>query len=472
MPTTTNIGSNGCPIARDLSPQLISTNTLKALGRETRKHPASQVQKLARNIERFGFVLPVVIDEQLRVIAGWGLVLAAQRLELPEVPAVTINNLCEAELRALRLSLNRLGEDSDWNQQELVLEFSEILELDADFELELSGFEMGETDLLLAGDIDDEDVLPVSDDGSAVVSQPGDAWQMGDHRIVCADALKSESYSTLLGDDQAQMVFTDPPYNVEVDGNVCGSGRVKHAEFAMASGEMSSAEFTEFLKTSLGLAAAHSSDGALHFVCMDWRHMSELQVAGEDTYSELKNLCIWSKTNGGMGSLYRSQHELVFVYKYGTAPHINNVQLGKHGRNRTNVWTYPGQSSFGGSGHSKLVLHPTVKPVALIADAIRDCSNRGGIILDPFGGSGTTLIAAERTGRKAKLIEYEPRYVDVTVKRWQALTGRKAINKKTGHTFDEVEQQAANKTGSKPASNKKNPPAVSTGESEGVRAES
>lgn len=453
---------------RDLASQPVEVKALSPLGRETRKHPATQIQKLARNLDRFGFVLPVVIDEKSRVIAGWGLVLAALRLELPEVPAVTISDLGEAELRALRLSLNRLGEDSDWNQQELVLEFSELLELDADFELELSGFEMGETDLLLASDTDDEDVIPVSDDGSAMVSQPGDVWKMGEHRIICGDALDPEAYGKLMGDDQAQMVFTDPPYNVEVDGNVCGSGHVKHAEFAMASGEMSSAEFTEFLKTSLGLAANHSSDGALHFVCMDWRHMSELQAAGGETYSEQKNLCIWSKTNGGMGSLYRSQHELVFVYKYGTAAHINNVQLGKHGRNRTNVWTYPGQSSFGGSGHSKLALHPTVKPVALIADAIRDCSNRSGIILDPFGGSGTTLIAAERTGRKARLIEFEPRYVDVTVRRWQALTGRKAINEKTGRDFDEVEQVAAGKAKSQPDRGKKQPqPACVAGRKSG-----
>ena len=421
---------------RDLAPKPVEVKALSPLGRETRKHPVGQIRKLARNLERFGFALPIVIDAHSRVIAGWGLVLAAQRLELPEVPAVIINDLSEAESRALRLSLNRLGEDSDWDQNELILEFSEILDLDVDFGMELTGFEMGEIDLMLAADNEaDEDDLPTVKDDAGTVSCAGDVWVLEGHRIICADALKPDSYEPLMAGERAQMVFTDPPYNVPVDGHVCGSGKVKHAEFAMASGEMSAEEFEAFLKTALEHAVAHTANGSIHFVCMDWRHMGELMSAGNSVYSELKNLCVWSKTNGGMGSLYRSQHELIFVFKVGKAKHVNNVELGRHGRYRTNVWTYPGQSTFGGLAHGKLDLHPTVKPVALVADAIRDCSKRGDIILDPFGGSGSTLIAAERTGRKARLIEFEPRYVDVTVERWQRLTGKSAVHSVTGQQF-------------------------------------
>jgi DNA modification methylase len=230
------------------------------------------------------------------------------------------------------------------------------------------------------------------------------------------------------------VVFADPPYNVRIDGNVSGLGATRHDDFAMASGEMSAAEFEAFLRTSLGLAVAHSVDGAIHFVCMDWRHQPELLAAASSLYNEQKNLCVWNKTNAGMGSLYRSKHEFVFVFKVGSGPHINNVELGRHGRNRTNVWDYPSQNAMGVT-KSKLSLHPTVKPVALVADAIRDCSNRNGIVLDPFGGAGTTLIAAEKTGRAARLIEVEPRYVDASVLRWQRLTGERAISLRTGGLF-------------------------------------
>ena len=248
--------------------------------------------------------------------------------------------------------------------------------------------------------------------------------------ITCSAATPCdpESYAQVLGDDKAEMMFADPPYNVPVEGHVSGLGAVKHGDFAMASGELSSAEFQTFLKTSLGLAATRSIDGAIHYVCMDWRHLRELTAAGDEVYSELKNLCVWNKSNAGMGSLYRSKHELIFVFKVGKKPHINNVALGKWGRHRTNVWDYVSQNTLNGTKKSKLSLHPTVKPVAMIADAIRDCSNRGGLILDPFGGAGTTLIAAERTGRRARVIELEPIFVDVTIERWQRLTGGTAVH--------------------------------------------
>jgi DNA modification methylase len=294
---------------------------------------------------------------------------------------------------------------------------------------------MGEIDGLLDGTgAEEEDEIPIADEDSEPVTRPADIWALGPHRILCADARDPTSYERLLGNDKAHLVFADPPYNVPIHGNVSGLGVVRHDEFAMASGEMSPSEFEKFLRVSLGQAAHHSVDGAIHFICMDWRHLYELLAATKEIYSEVKNLCVWNKTNAGMGSLYRSKHELVLVFKVGTAPHINNIGLGRHGRNRTNVWDYESQNILNGS-KSKLSLHPTVKPVALVADAIRDCSDRLGIVLDPFGGGGTTLIAAERTGRRARLIEISPRYVDVTVRRWQLLTGGRAVHAITGEQF-------------------------------------
>jgi len=406
------------------------------LGRETRKHPPQQVRKLAASLDRFGFVLPILIDPEQRVAAGWGLVLAARQLGLPEVPAVTLTDLSEAELRALRLALNRITEDSAWDTAALSIELSEILELAPDIGLELSGFEMGEIDALLDdGGIDEEDELPQVDADAAPVTRLGDLWVLGEHRVLCADAQQAESYARVLGTEKAEMVFADPPYNVAIDGHASGLGAVKHADFAMASGELSSAEFVSFLKTSLGHAACCSIDGAIHFVCMDWRHLREMLAAGEEVYTELKNLCVWNKSNAGMGSLYRSKHELVLVFKVGTAAHINNVALGRYGRHRTNVWDYVSQNALNGTSKSKLALHPTVKPVAMIADAIRDCSNRGGVILDPFGGAGTTLIAAERTGRRARVIELDPIFVDASIERWQRLTGGTALHADSGRPF-------------------------------------
>ena len=231
------------------------------------------------------------------------------------------------------------------------------------------------------------------------------------------------------------MVFTDPPYNVPIDGHVCGLGRVRHGEFVMASGEMDEEQFTSFLTTVLRNLAAHSQDGSVHYVCMDWRHMGELLAAGRAAYTELKNLCVWNKDNGGMGSFYRSKHELVFAFKNGTAPHINNFELGQNGRYRTNVWDYPGANSLKAERMEELRMHPTVKPLALVADAIRDCSHRGGLILDPFVGSGTTLMAAERTGREACVLELDPRYIDTIIQRWQAAGGEDAVHADSGETF-------------------------------------
>ena len=315
---------------------------------------------------------------------------------------------------------------SSWDVDALKLEFSDVLEISNNVDLSISGFEMGEIDVVLGAAIDEEDALPIVNEVDPPMTKLGDLWRLGDHRLLCGDALKAESYERLVGQERAQMIFTDPPWNIAIEDNVSGLGAVKHKDFAMACGEMTPTEFEAFLAASLGYAAAHSENGALHYVCMHWSKMKEMLAAAEGVYDELVNLCVWNKTNAGMGSLYRSKHELIFVYRNGRDRHLNNIALGRFGRHRSNVWDYPGQNIFNGTAKSKLKLHPTAKPVALVADAIQDASRRGGIILDPFGGAGSTLIAAEKAGRKARLIELEPRYVDATIKRWEALTGRRA----------------------------------------------
>jgi DNA modification methylase len=436
METQPMLRGNGYAISRNLNPNLVRIETLKPLGRETRKHPPAQIRKLQASVEQFGFVLPIVIDAAGRVIAGWALALAAKRLGLAEVPAVTLTDLDEANLRMLRLALNRLSEDARWDSEGLRLEFLDIMEISGEIDLRIAGFEMGEIDAAFEGSGgDEEDDLPALNETSTPVTKPGDLWFLGEHRILCADAAKPESYARLLGDGRAQMIFTDPPWNIPIAGHVSGLGSTKHGDFAMGCGEMSAEEFEDFLRTTLGHAARCSHDGSIHFVCMHWGKITELLAAAADLFTEMKNLCVWNKANAGMGSLYRSKHELIFVFKKGDAPHTNNIELGRFGRNRTNVWDYPSQNVLNGTTKSKLSLHPTAKPVALVADAIRDCSNRNDVILDPFGGAGTTLIAAEKTGRRARLIEMDPCYVDVTIKRWQNLTGRTAVRAHAGTPY-------------------------------------
>jgi DNA modification methylase len=269
-------------------------------------------------------------------------------------------------------------------------------------------------------------------------------WSLRKHRVLCANSLLESSYTRLMTGRRASIVFADPPFNVRIDGHATGKGRTKHREFAMASGEMTKRQFTTFLKKALGFLSRNSVPGSVHYICMDWRHIGELLGAGERIYSELLNCCVWVKSNGGMGSLYRSKYELVFIFKAGTARHQNHVLLGKHGRNRTNVWTYPSANSFGGQGEegNSLVQHPTKKPVAMIADALLDCSARGAIVLDNFLGSGSTLLAAERVGRICYGIELDPIYVDVAIRRWQRYTGEHAVDAATGKRFDELAQKA------------------------------
>nr|WP_281722042.1 DNA methyltransferase [Nitrosomonas nitrosa] len=404
-----------------------------------RTHSDKQISQIEASIRQFGFVNPVLVGDRNTIIAGHGRLAAAKQIGLIEVPTVALSHLSEAERKALVIADNRLAELAGWDDELLRLELRGLAELDLDFELEITGFETAELDALLSDPVqasDPDDQAPESECGPTV-TRLGDVWQIGAHRLVCGDARGPDVLNALLGDEHADLVFTDPPYNVRVDGHVCGSGAIKHREFAMASGEMSSAEFQDFLRQALQAAAIVSRDGAIHFVCMDWRHLGELIVAGRDVYTELKNLIAWVKTNAGMGSFYRSQHELILVFKVGKAAHTNTFGLGDRGRYRTNVWTYPGVNSFG-ANQKDLALHPTVKPVALVADAIKDVSRRGEIVLDIFGGSGSTLIAAERAGRRARLVEIDPVYCDVIVRRAGDRLGLSAELAATGQSFEEV----------------------------------
>ena len=355
---------------------------------------------------------------------------------------IRLEHLSDAEKRAYILADNLLAEKAGWDRDILAIELQGLLEQDLDFDVAITGFEMPEIDVLI-GELepksekrDPADFVP--DVQEAAITRLGDIWQIGPHRLICGDATCPETYARLLDGERAQMVFTDPPYNVPIEGHVSGLGAVKHREFAFASGEMSEAEFTAFLHSVFINLAAASIDGSIHFVAMDWRHMREVLAAGREAYTELKNLCVWSKTNGGMGSLYRSQHELFFVFKSGTAAHINNVELGKHGRYRTNVWTYAGANAFSKTRDDDLAMHPTVKPVALAMDAILDCSKRKGVILDAFAGSGTTMVAAHRTGRRGYAIELDPLYCDVIIRRMKKLSNLDAVHVPSGQTFTAI----------------------------------
>ena len=428
---------------------------LKLDPQNPRQHSSKQIRQLARSIAAFGFNVPVLVDAQSQVVAGHGRILAAQELGWHDVPTISLPHLTQAQTRAFMIADNRLTENSSWNKQLLGDQLKELAEVHLDFSLEATGFEMGEIDLLIEGvspvpeDNEDSADTLLTPTASPPVSELGDLWLLGPHRLYCGNALEAGAYQALLEETKAGMVFTDPPYNVPIAGHASGLGRTTHPDFFMASGEMTEAEFTTFLTHVFTRLARHTIDGALIFVCMDWRHIGELLAAGRAIFTELKNLCIWDKGTGGMGSLYRSQHEMVFVYKSGTASHQNNIQLGQFGRYRTNVWRYPGVNSFARAKDegNLLALHPTVKPVALVADAMLDASKRGDVILDAFLGSGTTLIAAERTGRVCCAMELEPAYVDTAIRRWQRWTGQQARHAVSGQLFDEREATKGGRDG-------------------------
>lgn len=410
---------------------------LKPSAGNPRTHSKKQLKQLERSIKEFGFINPVLIDATDRIVAGHGRIQAASSAGLAEVPTVSVAHLTAAQARAYLVADNKLAENAGWDMDLLKAELEE-LSFNLDFDITLTGFDTPDIDLIFPRkETRDEPVQPLNR-AEPAVSRVGDLWRIGDHTVLCGDSTDKAAYRTVMGNETAGLVFTDPPYNVPVAGHVSGLGQVAHAEFAMASGEMTEAEFTTFLQTVFRNLAAFSGNGSLHYICMDWRHMWEVMAAGREAYSELKNLCVWAKTNGGMGNLYRSRHELVFVYKNGTAPHVNNVELGRHGRNRTNVWEYAGANSFGASRQADLAMHPTVKPIELIADAIQDASRRGDVVLDAFGGSGTTLLAAEQMGRRGRAIEIDPYYVDLIVQRLEKATKQKAALAQGGDGFETV----------------------------------
>ncbi|RIJ20777.1 DNA methylase N-4 [Henriciella barbarensis] len=417
--------------------EYLNTTSLTPRPNNARTHSKKQVRQIAEAITKFGFTNPILIDEQNCILAGHGRVEAAKLLGMETVPCIRLDYMTEAEKRAYVIADNKLAMNAGWDEDLLAIELGALGEMDLDFDLEITGFDTAEIDLI----IDGVDQAPAADPKEEIVPpknsvarrcEPGDIWQLGRHRLMCTDARNPMTIRLLMAGTKADMIFTDPPYNVAIDGNVCGSGSVKHREFAMASGEMSKAEFTAFLKDTFKIQARYSVDGSIHFVCMDWRHMAEILSAGEEVYSELKNLITWVKDNGGMGTFYRSQHELIFAFKKGTASHINNFELGQHGRYRTNVWHYRGMNSAGANRADELAMHPTVKPVAMIADAIRDVAKRNGIVLDLFGGSGSTLLAAEKTGRRAYLAEIDPLYCDVILHRWESQANGEAERVRSG----------------------------------------
>jgi DNA modification methylase len=424
---------------RDIT--LLPVRNLRPNTRNARTHPKRQIKQITNSIQRFGWTYPILADENGTILAGHGRYLAALDLGLTRVPVMTVADLSEAEKRALALADNKVALNAGWDRELLARELGELADLlpECTLDLEITGFEAAEIDSLL-GDFLDPEHDPadeVSPPQKAAVTRPGDLWKLGPHRLLCGDAQSAMDVRRLMGTDAATMLITDPPYNVPIR-RVQGRGRIKHRNFTQGGGEFSPEEFTEFLQAVLSLAAENSVPGSIHFVFMDWRHMGELLAAGSAIYSELKNVIVWAKTTPAQGSFYRSQHELIYVFKNGDAPHINNFELGQHGRNRSNVWTYAGANTFRASRMDELAMHPTVKPVALVADAIKDCSRRGDIVLDLFMGSGTTVVAAERVGRCAYGLEIDPCYVDVAVRRWQTYTKRDAILLRTGKTFDEM----------------------------------
>jgi DNA modification methylase len=422
-----------------------SPNLLVANERNARTHSKHQIRQIGNSISQFGFTNPVLVDNKNTIIAGHGRVAAARLLGIDQVPTIRLEALTEDQIRAYVIADNRLAEMAGWDKSILAIELQHLVNLDSHLSLDaaVTGFEIPEIDVLLEEaketKPDTEDILEI-DEAALPITQTGDLWQLGKHRVLCANSLEPGSYKALLNSRSANVVFVDPPYNLIIDGNVAGHGAIRRREFMMASGEMDDAEFAAFLAQALALLARHSSSNSVHFVCMDWRHLGQLLAAGKQTYKSLLNVCVWVKDNGGLGSFYRSRHELVFVFQKGKGRFRNNIQLGRYGRYRSNVWQYPSTRvvSRRSEEGNLLTAHPTTKPVAMVVDALLDCSARGDIVLDSFLGSGTTLIAAERVGRICYGIEIDPLFVDVAIRRWQKHTGDFAIHTVTNKRFDEI----------------------------------
>jgi DNA modification methylase len=423
--------------------EMLPPDSLLPSPRNARTHSNKQIREIANSMSRFGVICPIVADVQGRIVVGHARAEAAKLLGLRTVPVIRITHLNETEIRAFMLADNKLATKAGWDTQILAFELRELEVVlpELDLDIGITGFDPGEVDSITFNFQENQknsgDQIPDLD-RDVIVAQTDDLFELGEHRLLVADARDGGAYVRLMHGKTAEMGFLDPPYNVRITGHAGGRGRTKHREFAFASGEMTSREFVEFLKETLSLCARYTIDGGINFVCMDWRHIGELSEAGAAVYDALKNICVWTKTTPGQGTLYRSAHEFVFVFKRGSAPHLNTVELGRHGRSRSNVWSYAGVNTFRAGRMDELKMHPTVKPVALIADAMRDVSRRGSIILDAFSGSGSTIMAAEQIGRRAYCIEIDPAYVDVAIRRWQRFTGKDAVLTSTRQTFDEL----------------------------------
>jgi DNA modification methylase len=419
--------------------------------RNARTHDKRQLKQIKDSITAFGFTNPLLVDEAGVLIAGHGRLSAAKSLGLETVPIIILEHLSETQKRALMLADNKIALNASWDMDLLANELADLSSMDLEFNLELTGFEVADIDFII-GEVEDRsagevETAPVPDECTPVITRRGDLWLLEKHRVLCGDARNPDDFKVLTGDGKAAMVFTDPPYNVPIAGHVSGKGRARHREFHEASGEMTRSEFTVFLDEVLTNTADSCRDGAISFVCMDWRHIGELLEAGQRAFDAYLNLCIWAKTNGGMGSLYRSQHELVFVFRKGKVQHRNNVQLGRFGRNRTNVWTYAGVNTFREGRMEEISAHPTAKPVAMVKDAILDVTKRGEVVLDPFLGGGTTVMAAEQSGRIAYAMDIDPAYIDVALRRWRKDTGEEPRRASDNRTLASLEMEQRKETG-------------------------
>jgi DNA modification methylase len=413
----------------------IRVDDLRRSSRRIRKADPAHIREVAASISALGFCAPVLIGRANEVLDGDIRVEAAKFLGLAAVPCVRIDHLTETEQKLLRLAVNRLAEKGKWDLDELKIEFEElILE---EVPIEISGFTLDEIDQIMISDgaeaVEQGPLGP--DEGAVAIARIGDVFQLGPHRLVCGDATDPTVLRLLMDGDSTRLVLTDEPYNVPIAGHVTGGA---YREFAMASGEMTTEQFLAFNIAWIEAAAGYLCDGGVFGTFIDWRGQPTVHAAATKLGLEPLNLVVWAKTNAGMGSLYRSQHELLPLFKKGNAPHVNNIDLGKRGRWRSNVWTYPGASSLGSDARRGLQDHPTVKPAAMLEDALLDLTNRGDIVIDPFLGSGSTLIAANKTGRVCRGIELDPLYVDVIIRRYEAATANHAILVETGETFERL----------------------------------
>ncbi len=421
---------------------------LKVDGRNPRRHDKKQIEQIADSMRRFGFLMPALVDQDDYIIVGQARLAAAIHLGLAQIPVIPIDHLTDDEIRAYRLADNKLAENAQWDEDFLRVEVAHLI--DVNFDVTITGFSTAEIDTLLIesiGEATAERPCPAPPALEETVTRVLDQWQLGDGRVMCGDCQDRNAIAALVGEIRLALVFTDPPYNVPICGHARGA-RSGHSEFPMASGDWTAEQFQALLYQALSIAARVTREGGLHFVFMDWRHLQDLLAVADQVYSEQLNLIVWNKTNAGMGSLYRSQHELIGVFKCGKGKHVNNIELGKHGRHRTNVWTYPGMTAFGQGRDEALAMHPTVKPLALVADAIRDVTHRGDAVFDGFAGSGTTVLAAHQTGRVGYGMELDPRYVDVALLRFQRETGIEPVLIETGETFEAVAKRRLADTGS------------------------